>query len=155
MNAVRTEDSSFIPPQPFAHQSRWGYHPVDAVSFKMLKEFQRLIWEELRMAYVWERWDRKEEQNQGKEPEKPRFFFSFKRHAYGNFFFFDKDKETGQREKKKFNLKAIDFVVSPDARHILEMYNRARVPVENPEDVEHFTEEEWQAFARTVEFFAD
>ena len=44
-------------------QSRWGFHPCDYSTFRMLKFLNQVYLKAVRMAHAWERWHRKDPQN--------------------------------------------------------------------------------------------
>lgn len=44
-------------------RSRWGFHPCDYPTYRMLKELNQLYLRAVRLARAWERWQRKDPQN--------------------------------------------------------------------------------------------
>ncbi len=42
-----------------AHRSRWGWHPCDYETFRLLKRLHAVYWRALRQFAAWQRWKRK------------------------------------------------------------------------------------------------
>jgi hypothetical protein len=109
------------------HETRWGFVPCDYETYLKLKKAHKLLLRAYQDCKRNIRWNNKEPQNQkGPEPRAPKDFIEHgyhkldKKHFYGLGF----RRVSGPGWQKNLYL------------HILEQYQKARRPVEKPEDVQ-------------------
>jgi hypothetical protein len=107
------------------HQSRWGYHPVSYETFRTLKALKKRYWQTVYAVARWRRWDRKTVHQHGPEPKYCPTFVDESGHY-----------KTVTHKVDGMEFRGSVYVPKTLVDHgILEAFEQARMPQENPEDV--------------------
>lgn len=125
------------------YQSRWGHHPISYQDFLILKAIHKRYWATLREAYSWQRWKNKTVNQVGEEPEIDPIFIEANKRSY-----FTTTMKNG--DQRWHNLRFVRKV-----RNIVEDFNNARMPIENPEDVVEMTTEDLNFYKKVYQEMMD